>query len=134
MKTNTILSNIKHGIRTNINNGIVNNADAVLMLLFEMGGTAKIKNLRDSLKAWRPEGNLGFGYLFLLKPEYGTCGYGFTGTSFESVSNRIAHAGTCERKMNFSIRRTYYYRVSRGNYAITCEGFKRLSELGICAK
>jgi len=121
-----VLADLTHSTVTNLPAGRINNADACLLLLRELGGSATTGQLRAGLRAWRP--NLEFNYLF------NTCdtgGYGFVGRDFLSTTNKVYHQGS-----NFSLghvthRRTYWYRFGRGKYIITAEGIRRLRELGL---
>ena len=50
-------------------------------------------------------------------------GYGFVGKDVNSSTNRV------ESFYEEHQRRTYWFRVKRGKYALTLEGFRRLAEL-----
>ena len=124
----SILRGFKNGQNTDLDKGTIRNADAVLLLLNEAGGTARVGELRAALRAWRP--NRHFNYLFQMYS--GSGGYGFAGSNFASATTRVYHYGTgFGDKGHESDRRTYYYRSGRGTYAITAEGFRRLAELGV---
>ena len=138
----SILRGLVNGQNTNLSKGTIRNADAVLLLLNEAGGVAKVGYLQEQLRNWRP--GLTYGYLFRSNYEGG--GYGFTGTSFLQSHNVVHHEPSYNEMCkdddledeptygHNSIRRTYYYRSGRGIYAISAEGYKRLRELGIKGK
>lgn len=137
-----ILSGLTNGQNTNLSKGTIRNADAVLLLLNESGGVAKVGKLQSQLKAWRPGPT--YGYLFRSNHEAG--GYGFMGTSFDQSHNVVHHEPSYDEMCkddnleddptygHKSIRRTYYYRSGHGVYSISAEGFRRLEELGINRK
>lgn len=126
------LSGLTNGQNTDLNKGVIRNADAVLLLLNEAGGMAHGRDLKAALKEWRP----GRVYNYLFQSHCHGSGYGFCGTNIHTESYRVYHhpgfeeygAGTVGHE---STRRTYYYRMARGLFAITAEGYRRLEELGI---
>lgn len=123
-----ILGNFVHGFATNLGKGVINNADATLFLLAAMGGVAKGRDLKRALKSWRP--NRLYNYLFQSYARYG--GYGFCGSNINSCSNEVYHSPRCfNGEGHTSQRRTFWYRTGRGTYALTFEGIRRLTELGI---
>lgn len=125
MDTN-LLAGLRNGQNTDLSKGTIRNADAVLLLLNSAGGMAKSRDLRAALRTWRPD--LSFGYLFQM-PSHGS-GYGFAGTAFTSSGTRVFHQpADLDGDGHTSWRRQYYYRVRRGVYAITAEGYNRLQEL-----
>jgi hypothetical protein len=121
-----ILSGLRNGQNTDLSAGTIRNADAVLLLLHSAGGMGRSDDLKAALRAWG--GDLSYSYLFQSHSPSG--GYGFVGTSFEQASNRVYHYPSAYGDEHYSVRRTYYYRVARGNYAVSSEGYKRLNELG----
>lgn len=121
-----VLTDLTHSTVTNIPAGRINNADACLLLLRELGGSATTGQLRAGLRAWRP--NLEFTYLFNTSD---TGGYGFVGGDFLSTHNEVYHQGSDFDNGHTSRRRTYWYRFGRGKYNITAEGIRRLCELGL---
>lgn len=118
------LAGLSHSFVTDLPAGTVRNADAVLLLLHAAGGTGRSTAVKATLRKWRGE-DLSFGYLF--QSHYPTTGYGFVGRNFEQASNRVHHVDTGRD----STRRTYYYRLARGHYAVSAEGYRRLAELGV---
>lgn len=119
------LNKFSHGVRTNMESGVINNQDACLILLHEMtkgggGGIVTSAALKDGLRAWRP--GLQFTYLFNTSS---SGGYGFVGHSFNHAANRVI-----DYKSSY-LRKTYWYRVKTGQYALTSEGIQRLQELGV---
>lgn len=128
----SLLSGLRNGQNTDLHKGTIRNADAVLLLLNERGGSARGRDIKAALREWRP--GLAFGYLF--QSNFRGSGYGFCGTSILTESYRIRHAPSFESygagdDGHESTRRTYYYRVARGFFAITAEGYRRLEELGV---
>lgn len=119
------LNKFAHGVKTNIESGVINNQDACLILLHEMtkkgnGGIVTSAALKDGLRAWRP--GLQFTYLFNTSAHGG---YGFVGSSWTHSANRVS-----DYKSSY-LRNTYWYRVNKGKYAMTLEGRMRLEALGI---
>ena len=49
-----VLADLTHSTVTNLAAGRVNNADACLLLLRELGGSATVGQLRAALRSWRP--------------------------------------------------------------------------------
>ncbi len=121
-----ILSGLRNGQNTDLSTGTIRNADAVLLLLHTHGGMGRSRDLKAALRFWRA----GRSYSYLFQSHSATAGYGFVGASFEQGTNRVYHESSYYGDAHYSTRRTYYYRRSRGNYAITAEGYKRLAELG----
>lgn len=121
-----ILSGLRNGQNTDLSSCVIRNADAVLLLLHSSGGMGRSGDLKAALRSWR--GCRSYGYLF--QSHCPSTGYGFVGTSFEQATNRVYHYASDHGDSHYSVRRTYYYRLARGNYAITAEGYKRLTELG----
>jgi hypothetical protein len=123
----TVLKGLSNGNVTSLDRGVIRNADAVLLLLKEAGGVARIRDLTAALRSWRP--GLHFNYLFQKYSAHG--GYGFCGSSVASESTRVWHDDYSRPKGgHYSTRRTYYYRSAHGVYTITAEGYRRLAELG----
>ena len=93
------------------------------------GGLSKTGQVIRALRNWRGE-KLAFVYLFNTS---GSGGYGFVGKSVDSISNAVYRTCTLKKGklVNGSAtqRRTYWYRVKNGTYALTLQGFLRLSEL-----
>ena len=124
------LKNLTHSQVTNLKLGKINNHDATLIIMAAVpGGLAKTGQVVRELREWRQE-KRAFVYLFNTS---GSSGYGFVGKNVDSVSNTVYR--TCILKkgklVNGSVtqRRTYWYRVKNGTYALTLQGFLRLSEL-----
>lgn len=128
-----LLAGLRNGQNTDLGAGTIRNADAVLLLLNSAGGVARTRDLKDALRQWRP--GLSFGYLFQFQPTYGTSGYGFLGSNFHQASTVVYHNPTYSipdrGEGHESIRRNYYYRTARGTVAISAEGYRRLTELGV---
>ena len=114
------LSNVVHSSHTYLNYNRITNHDAALLVLHAAGGTATSKAIKAALKDFRRNPSLHFTYLFNTS---GYGGYGFVGDNVNSVSNKVYHSGKPSQ------RRTYWYRVKRGTYALTLEGIRRLAEL-----
>lgn len=131
--TMRLLKTMVNGQDTDWRKGTIRNADAVLLLLHSLGGMTARTNLVRSLREWRP--GRSYGYLFQSASRYG--GYGFVGRDEDTTHNTVHHCGHVDwggkrgSKEHDSCRRTYYYRVRPGVYALTLEGRKRLVELGI---
>ena len=114
------LKNLTHSQVTNLKLGKINNHDAALVLMAAVpGGLAKTGQLVRELREWRQE-NRAFVYLWNTS---GHGGYGFVGRNIYSVSNTVHHQDRVTQ------RRTYWYRVKNGTYALTLQGFRRMSEL-----
>jgi hypothetical protein len=137
------LSNVVHSFQTALNYSRVTNHDAALLILHKLGGTATSKEIKKHLQAWRgpetrmasknpmwcshPELPLAFTYLFNTSQ---SGGYGFVGKDVNSVSNKVWHdPAVYNGKGCYTQRRTFWYRVKRGTYALTTEGLRRLGEL-----
>lgn len=121
-----ILRGFTHSYTTDLATGKINNADATLLVLKKLGGSAKVGVIRKALRKWRP--NRSFGYLFNTCP---SGGYGFVGGTFLTTGNRVFHHPAPSEPMgHFSNRRTYWYRSAHGTYSITAEGYRRLAEIG----
>lgn len=121
-----MLNQFKHGFKTDLTNGIINNQDACLIALYNLCEgrtytTATSRDLKDYLRAWRP--GLQFTYLFNTSSHGG---YGFVGNSHNHAANRVR-----DHKGSSYLRKTFWYRVTKGQYCITSEGMHRLRALGI---
>ena len=133
------LSNVVHSSRTALNYNRVTNHDAALLILHKLGGAATSKEIKKHLQAWRglqprehlqgpwgnttrveTQDNLAFTYLFNTSAHGG---YGFVGKDVNSTTNSV------ESFYDEHNRRTYWFRVKRGKYALTLEGYRRLAEL-----
>jgi len=114
------LARVVHSSHTYLNYNRITNHDAALLVLHAAGGTATSKAIKAALKDFRRNPSLHFTYLFNTS---GYGGYGFVGDNVNSVSNKVYHSGKPSQ------RRTYWYRVKRGTYALTLEGIRRLAEL-----
>lgn len=121
MDDKVTLSSLKHGLRTNLKKGIVNNHDAALLAMAEsQEPIVKSRNISASLRAWRKNQSLHFRYIFNSQI---SASYGYVGSNIGSERHVIpTWTGTVTR-------RTYWYRVRKGHYAITAEGHRRLQEL-----
>lgn len=121
------LSNVVHSSHTYLNYNRVTNHDAALLILHKLGGTATSRQIIEALKVFRRNPELKFTYLWNTSP---SGGYGFVGGNVNSVSNRVFHQPANYKKSGCATqRRTYWYRVKRGTYALTTEGLRRLGEL-----
>lgn len=117
----SILSGLSNGNRTDLFNGKVTNADAVLLLLSANGGKARTGHIREALREWSGSSK-SYGYLFQnYEPGWST-GYGFVGRTFEQPTTLIDGPSPYSR-------RNFYYRTQRGTVAISAEGFRRLAEI-----
>jgi hypothetical protein len=136
-----ILNTFKHGQRTNVKKGILNNRDAGAFLFWHFGPMT-VKEVTGMLRAWRGKvphylggtSNLLFTYLF-NDSYHGN--YGCVGSSAMCAGIWMYHGGSKVRNpkdfggrgMNF--RRTFWYRTGKGLYAPTVECAKRIRELGL---
>lgn len=115
-----MLRSLRHSQKTNIADGRISNHDAALLIMAEsQDGVSQTREVITALRRWRRV-KRHFTYLFNTSP---AGGYGFVGKNIESVFNRVF------RYTGSSNRRTYWYRVARGHYRITIEGYRRLGEL-----
>lgn len=121
------LSSLSHSQVTNLKAGKISNHDAALLVMHKSGGMVTSKDIKAALKDFRRNPSLHFTYLFNTSQ---SGGYGFVGKDVNSVSNEVYHypsvlaGGGCTTQ-----RRTYWYRVKPGTYALTLEGILRLGEL-----
>lgn len=114
------LGPLRHSQKTNIADGRISNHDAALLIMAEsQDGVSRTGEVIAALRRWRQR-PLQFTYLFNTSP---SGGYGFVGKNIESVFNRVY------RDTGSSNRRTYWYRLARGHYRITIEGYRRIGEL-----
>jgi len=121
------LSNVVHSSRTYLNYNRITNHDAALLVLTAAGGVATSRQIIEGLRAFRRNPELKFTYLFNTS---GYGGYGFVGRDVNSVSNKVYHCPSVRGNRDCTTqRRTYWYRVKRGTYALTLEGIRRLAEL-----
>ena len=112
------LESLKHSPRTNLTKGKINNHDSALLIMaMEPGGIITSRKVKDTLRAWRGKSKLEFVYLWNT---YTGNGNGFVGADISTAYNNITELFK---------RRTYWYRVKRGLYSITLEGYCRLGEL-----
>lgn len=113
------LQSLTHSRTTNLKKGKINNHDATLLIIASKeDGITKTGDVIKQLQAWR--GPAKFAYLWNTS---GFGGYGFVGKDVNSSSNPVE--SFCSKHQ----RRTYWYRVKRGTYRLTLEGFRRLAEL-----
>lgn len=123
-----MLSQFKHGNKTDFANGIINNQDACLIAMWYLikGNQPKSirvtsRQLKDALQAWRP--GLKFTYLFNTSM-YG--GHGFVGSNYTHAANRLT-----DYNGRTFLRKTFWHRRAKGQYCITGEGFNRLKALDV---
>lgn len=142
LATGDLLSGLRHSQVTDLKREQINNHDAALLIIASSeSGTARSGDVIWRLQHWRsslpggmssgnrrPNGGvLAFTYLWNTS-EYG--GYGFVGKDVNSVFNNVYHHSSGSRGTDCETRRrTYWYRVRRGHYRLTLEGFRRLGEL-----
>lgn len=131
MMSNITLEGLVNGNVTDLKAGTIRNSDAVLLIIHAHSGVATKAEVMSILNAWRP--GPSYGYLFQTESRGS---YGFIASSYEQSHNTVYHHPHLTPNGNWkgghmSRRRTYYYRKSRGVYALTAEGMTRLSELGI---
>lgn len=130
--SSNILDGLTNGNVTNLKAGTIRNSDAVLLIIHAYSGLATKGEILSILKAWRPEPC----YSYLFQSASASGGYGFVADSYEQTHSNVYHHphiapnGTWKGG-HTTRRRTYYYRKSRGVYALTAEGMARLTELGI---
>jgi hypothetical protein len=121
-----ILSSLKHSSITNLKSRKINNHDAALLIIASSDGIAKSPEVIKQLQVWRGQ-PLTFVYLWNTSQ---SGGYGFVGRDVNSVSNEVYHCPTGRSGSDCTTqRRTYWYRVKKGQYRLTLEGFRRLAEL-----
>ena len=120
------LARVVHSSHTHLNYNRITNHDAALLVLHAAGGTATSKAIKAALKDFRRNPSLHFTYLFNTSQ---SGGYGFVGDNVNSVSNKVYHLPNQGGFDSTTQRRTYWYRVKRGTYALTLEGLRRLAEL-----
>lgn len=121
------LSSLSHSQVTNLKAGKISNHDAALLVMHKSGGMVTSKAIKAALKDFRRNPSLHFTYLFNTSQ---SGGYGFVGSNVNSVSNKVWHSPTSYTGEGcYTQRRTYWYRVKPGTYALTLEGIKRLGEL-----
>lgn len=130
--TTEFLKGFKHGSRTDLRKGRLTNADAIAIMLTQ-NGPMTFREISQAVFDWRQESRENT-YLF-NKSDSG--GYGFCGDSFYSrgvFMNADGHwSGKAHRQVpvkgeNF-YRRHFWYRIRKGTYAPTLEGFLRGAEL-----
>ena len=121
----SVLSTLRHSCVTNLSDGRINNHDATLLIMAAANGLSTSSSATKRLRRWRKNDELAFTYLWNTS-HFG--GYGFVGKNINTVYNRIYNY-SFNRARDFTQRRTYWYRTSRGKYSITIEGLRRLSEL-----
>ena len=120
MDIKEILPSLSHNLTTDLKAGKINNQDAALLLMFQSPtGISTSPDIIKKLQAWRNQ-PLAFTYLWNTSVHGG---YGYVGKDVNSVSN------TVYSYPNNSTRRTYWYRVKRGQYGLTLEGLRRIAEL-----
>ena len=122
------LSTLRHSYVTNLSDGRINNHDATLLIMAAAGGFSTSSSVTKRLRRWRKNDDLAFTYLWNTSH---VGGYGFVGKNIGTTYNKIYNYSFNRRARDFTFtqRRTYWYRTSRGNYSITIEGLRRLSEL-----
>ena len=125
MINGNILPGLSHDTHTDLKAGKVNNHDATLLLMFQSPtGISTSPDIIKKLQAWRNQ-PLAFTYLFNTS-SFG--GYGFVGKDVDATRNIVHGINGAYRSCKTS-RRTYWYRVKRGQYKLTLEGFRRIAEL-----
>lgn len=125
MDIKEILSSLSHATHTDLKAGKVNNQDATLLLMFQSPtGISTSPDIIKKLQVWRNQ-PLAFTYLFNTS-SFG--GYGFVGKDVDATRNIVHGINGAYRSCKTS-RRTYWYRVKRGQYKLTLEGFRRIAEL-----
>jgi hypothetical protein len=119
------LSDYRFGYRIHLDKGQITPKMAVLMLL--MGGPMTRSDLRKALSAWRPKSDKPWHagsklfYVYLFNKNYGHVADSF----MEDCTLSSYAAGRAAGK------KAYWYRLSRGRYAISRRGFEYLASQGI---
>jgi hypothetical protein len=111
------LKGLRHGLVTDLKEGVVNNGDAILLLIHNHGGVAPLVTLLDELSQWQPD--IRFAYLFKKMS------YSSAGLLGSSPSSRFGQVFSDKE------RRTYFYQSSKGIYSLSIAGMIRLRELGL---
>lgn len=111
------LKGLRHGLVTDLKEGVVNNADAILILLHNHGGVAPLVTLLEGLSQWQPD--IRFAYHFKK------LNYSSAGLLGSSPSSRFGQVFSDKE------RKTYFYQSSKGIYSLTIAGMVRLRELGL---
>lgn len=114
---------LSHARSTDLSRGRVTNADAALLALHGLGGSARSREIKSVLRSWRP----GHDFVYLFNTS-ARGNYGYVGRDIASTSNLVSRPPPADKD---TTRRTYWYRLARGRYAITIEGYRRLAELGV---
>lgn len=153
------LNQFKHGSRTNIAKRVMTNRDAIALIL-AMSGPMSLKNIRDTMMTWR-QGQANYEYVLerryvvtanrvrqkvrkvLLRPTMSFSAYfsfhnsfSQTGKVFDAAPLNVCHSvgywtpGGWVTHVRFK-RTPYWFRLSRGHYAVTAGGLKRLCEVGL---
>lgn len=139
-----LLLAFRHGHRTDLAKGTMNNRDACALILWKLGPTSKA-DLTSLLNEWRgPSTNewnrgrpLAQTYLFNSSR---SGGYGCVAEepmqrgwhmSNEGWSGIVRPAAAAKGDTKTFFRRTYWYRLAKGTYAPTVECAKRMAELGL---
>ena len=107
-----------HDQYTNLALGRVNNRDFILLLLAQ-NGVMKYDTIRRTLFAWRGPDHPTFQTYF---NKY----YGHVALNFFDTIPMYGYLGSKKYA-----RRRWWYRIRRGEYALTDAGMRRLRQLGI---
>ena len=111
------LKGLRHGLVTDLKEGVVNNGDAILLLIHNHGGVAPLVTLLDELSQWQPD--IRFTYLFKK--------LNYSGASLLGS----APASRFDQVFSGNERKTYFYQSSKGIYSLSIAGMIRLRELGL---
>lgn len=130
-QTNAIefLKKFRHGHRTDLKKGTLNNRDACAYLIWK-AGPSKVRDLVEALRAWRSDEPPTFNYLFNTSTHGG---YGCVGKDAMSRGQEMVcwqYLSNGEGRDSSWFRRHYWFRASKGTYAPTLECARRMSELG----
>lgn len=134
----------RHGHRTNLVKGVMNNRDACAFILWRLG-PMKIADITSLLNEWRgPSTNKWFHgrplaqtYLFNSSRSggYGCVaaepmqrGWHMSNEGWSGIVSDKRRASVVEKTF---FRRTYWYRLTKGTYAPTVECAKRMAELDL---
>lgn len=147
-----MLGAYKHSWRTDIQNKKLNNRDAIAFILFKLGPSRGLL-VREIMSIWR-HGKIKMSHStrYVSSDASGMRGrsvpytyfgcfdtyfnkyYGHCGSSVTSPGKKIHQYDYRKRPLNGTpatqFRRHFWFRLSKGTYAITLDGLKRMHELG----
>lgn len=115
------LRTLRHGRKTDLSKGVVNNIDATMMILAANGGSLRVGEIRALLRGWRPleaygSHELWFKYMF-------NSYYGHVVTEDRDVEWQPTSM------VRYYARGPSFVRQSRGRVAISSYGLKRFANL-----